>query len=195
MNSKLRRFFHGYGLLALILSSVLAFSVAYAEILVNNIPSGGLDNATITVSLTASIPPKAESTYMLAYSYMASVPAAQKLSFPVGYDCELVVNASGVLSTVPCFTTTTTTTESTTTESTTNSTTTTTSSFYAGGGGVALPPPQEPYEPVVPPAVTETKTSWLVSFVKGNFVPFAALVVLGVLLLFASSSGGGRRKR
>lgn len=133
-------------------------SYVYAEVIVGTNVAGQLDNATITVSLTASIPVKAENTYMLTHSYTAFVPAAQKLSFPVGYGCELVVNASGALSTVPCFTTTTATTESAT-SSTTSSTTTTTSSFYVGGGGVALPPPQapqEPSEPVVPPAVTET---------------------------------------
>ncbi len=214
MNDKLVRFFRGYGLLVLVLSSLIVGSYVYAEVIVGTNVAGQLDNATITVSLTASVPAKYQAQApTLAYSYSASVPAAQRLSFPVRYNCELVVNASGVLSTVPCFTTTTTTTESATA---TTSTTTTTSNYYSGGGGAPAPiaPITAPVQSeeattsinartVVVPLVgtftlTVPKFGWIVTS-RGSGSSRLALLLLGLaglLLLYLSlrPSQKGRRR-
>ena len=217
VGERLRRFFRGYGLLALVISSLVLGSYVYAEVIVGTNVAGQLDNATITVSLTASVPTKYRAqTPTLAYSYSASVPAAQRLSFPVRYSCELVINASGTLSTIPCFTTTTTTTESATA---TTSTTTTTSNYYSGGGGA--PAPIAPITPapviqseeatsvnartVVIPLVgtftlTVPKFGWIVTS-RGSGSSRLALLLLGLaglLLLYLSLKGGargGRRRR
>ncbi len=218
MGERLRRFFRGYGLLALVLSSLVLGSYVYAEVIVGTNVAGQLDNATIAVSLTASVPTKYRAQApTLVYSYSASVPAAQRLSFPVRYSCELVINASGTLSTIPCFTTTTTTTEFATA---TTSTTTTTSNYYSGGGGA--PAPIAPITPapgiqseeatssinartVVVPLVgtftlTVPKFGWIVtSRVSGSSrLALLLLGLTGLLLLYLSLKGGargGRRRR
>jgi len=198
--SKLIRFFRTYALWIIVLSSLVSFSYVYAEVLVGGQLGGQLDNATISYALIASVPYRLNTQYSLSYALVASIPAGQGFVYTANYECELIVNRSGDLSTVPCYTTSSSTTSSTTT--------TTTSNFYSGGGGgggyvppssgtSTAPGPGEGEEGFVLPFVGSVRIpEWIISFRGGDNAGVLALLTIGFLaLLYVLMSGSGKRKR
>ena len=170
-------FFRRYALLAVVLVSLLACSATYAGIYVNNVLSGELQNATVAVSLTASVP--------IPYKGIESV----------AYAC--AVTANNV--TVPCFTTTTTTGTQRVSPSTTSST-------HIGGGGLVVGA-AVPSSAVTSAAsmvggvsgwvetVTKTISNWVVALRNGGGkLLLVLLALLGLLLLLASGGKRGRRR-
>jgi len=204
---KVITFFRRYALLVIVLVSVTACSAVYAGIYVNNLVSGELANATISAVLVASVPTKwVAQAPTVAYNYVASVPANARLGFTAGYSCALIVNASGVLSTVPCFTTTT---SSSTTTTASTTTTTVAGGGAVGGGGLPVgavvtapstPTPSYTNSQVLPfglQTITKTIHDWIVALGGTNTARLLlGVLVLGLLLLlFAGGSGKKGRRR
>ncbi len=159
-------FFSKYAILLLTCSLILVSSYVYAEVIVGTTIAGQLDNATITVSLLATVPTKQLFTYpYIGYSLSTTIPAKQELSYVASYSGELIINSSGVLTTIPFFQTTTTetttTSETSTTTTTTTTATSTTSSIEEGGGGGIVGEVSESETPAPNETSTPTPTETL----------------------------------